>query len=254
MSIKMDIINRLLNSPEAIVRYVKNHTYKSKSTEKIPFDHNKQLRSIVSAQLNKRHPDGSIHATGEDGEYAAHSVSPFASNFFDNIEDEMIEVIKNLTQQGFLPISSCAGHSLGEERYVCLCFKNQAEIDLFVAQLLHLPYMRIETHKAEEFLNIDLDAQEEQVRIRKRNKKTHSKEKVTRYFQKMFFHHSTEWYVVRIEIVKKWNKEQDSLWSKIKRWHYKKYQMEEDTSKLAKHILSMRKYESFSEDYLTPSE
>jgi hypothetical protein len=65
------------------------------------------------------HADGRIYES-EDG--VAKTVSPYAPDFFENIEDDIRPLIEILRDKGYLPYSSCAGHQVVKRRFVAVAF------------------------------------------------------------------------------------------------------------------------------------
>lgn len=74
----------------------------------------------------KNQETGRINQTGEYGG-PAHTVCPYAPHYLDNIEDGIKPVVRELFQKGYLTISSCEGHSWGENRYVTVAFPSEQE-------------------------------------------------------------------------------------------------------------------------------
>lgn len=48
--------------------------------------------------------------------------SPYSKGFEDCLDPKMKKIVMTLVRKGYLPSSSCQGHSLLEPRYVVLCF------------------------------------------------------------------------------------------------------------------------------------
>lgn len=79
---------------------------------------------------NVVHKDGRIYMQlGEDGKLYANSVSPFSSNFWNNIEPKIKPLLKVLVEKRYLPYSSCEGHGSTFRRYVGLAFADESSRD-----------------------------------------------------------------------------------------------------------------------------
>jgi len=227
----------LISSREAVVRYAKSSTQRIKiKSEKVLSQ--KEIKKMVRTTVNKKYKDGRISGIGKDGKYASHSVSPYSKVFLDNIEEKIQELIMALVKKGYLPISSCQGHSLDEERHIQLCFKSHEEIDKFKKEITKselLPkYLQFETTKAEDFLNTKVEVTNRGISIQ-RVKPNNIKEGVTEYFQAMFWQHSENWLILHMIIIDEMD-ERLSFWQIAKRWYYKTFKLEKQTKNLAEHI------------------
>lgn len=78
---------------------------------------------------NILHPDGRIYV---DGDGIAQTVSPYAVDFYENIEEEIKPVVGALTAKGYLTYSSCAGHQLVKRRFVAVAFPDKESCRSFV--------------------------------------------------------------------------------------------------------------------------
>lgn len=72
--------------------------------------------------MNKTHKDGRIYFSMKDGILCANSVSPYARQFWSNIEMGILPVVKALHNKRYLTYSSCEGHGMDFRRYVGLAF------------------------------------------------------------------------------------------------------------------------------------
>lgn len=90
-----------------------------------------KLLVLASSTYNKKWPNGRIHGISETGEYASHSVSPYAETFLDNIEEGIKPLVLALRDKNYLSISSCEGHGLDFRRYVTLVFPDRESAQNF---------------------------------------------------------------------------------------------------------------------------
>lgn len=228
----------LLTSKEAIVRYVKNHSQKVKSTPSKEISQRERIKRLVRTTVNTKHKDGRINSVGKDGKYASHSVSPYSKVFLENIEDRIQDLVLSLVKKGYLPISSCQGHSLDDERHVQLCFKSDKEIERFKNEILKaesLPsYLSFKVTKAEEFLNTKADVTKDGVSIQ-RTKLNNTNRQVSEYFQAMFWQYSDKWLILHMTIIDEVSGRL-TVWNALKRWYYKTFKLESQTRQLTNHI------------------
>lgn len=89
-------------------------------------------RWLAEKVQNKRHESGRINFLGiGHSNGPAHTVCPYVSHFFVNIEDGVKELVVGLHQKGYLTYSSCAGHEY-EVRYVGLAFPSEQSRAQFI--------------------------------------------------------------------------------------------------------------------------
>jgi len=60
---------------------------------------------------NFLHKNGKIHASKIGEPYVAVTVSPYHDKFQSQIEEPVWPVVKGLVDKGYLPVSSCGGHT-----------------------------------------------------------------------------------------------------------------------------------------------
>ncbi len=203
-------------------------------SEKKDLTHQQKMKKLVSTTVNKKHRDGRIHSTGEDGKYSSHSVSPYSKVFLDNIEDEMKDLLMVLVKKGYLPISSCASHGLTDRRYFTLCFDSLELAESFVIRVSRVTVdLTVAMLKAENFLNTRVDINDKGT-IKSATRTEIDKNLVNDYLNAMFMGNSRDWWVVTIEIMEDLNPVTD--WGMVKRWFYKKFKLKKDTKILMDHI------------------
>jgi len=226
---------------EEIVRYTKARSERKQVTQVVKqkeLSHPEKMKKLVRTTINKKHENGRIYSIGSDGEYSSHSVSPYSKTFIDNIEEKIQSLVTTLVKRGYLTVSSCQGHSLGEGRQIHICFKSKKEIERFISEIktATTKHMFFDVHKAEEFFNIQVDFENNGKINIKKAKIESNHDGLTSYMKAMFWQHSDSWYVLGMFLIGDLNLKKASLWQVIKRWVYKKFLLEKDTQKLANHI------------------
>lgn len=81
---------------------------------------------------NILHGDGRIY---EYGDGVSRTVSPYAADFSENIEEEIFELVDALIGKGYLTYSSCAGHQAVKRRFVSVAFPSIERAQKFVNHL-----------------------------------------------------------------------------------------------------------------------
>ena len=66
-----------------------------------------------------------------DGKYISARVSPYSPNIFNNVEPEIRDVVLSLIGKGYLPCSSCQGHSDRRYRFVTVAFNTRTQLEKF---------------------------------------------------------------------------------------------------------------------------
>lgn len=94
-----------------------------------------QDKKVKLQSGNYRHPDGRIF---ESGDGSAITVSPYAIDFWDNIEEEIKPLIQALCKKGYLTYSSCAGHQAVKRRFVAVAFPSKELARKFVYDIKQL--------------------------------------------------------------------------------------------------------------------
>lgn len=80
--------------------------------------------------MNKLHEDGRIYSHG-DG--VSETISPYSPDFWDNIEADIKPLVQAFVDKGYLPYSSCAGHTFEKRRFIALAFDSESSANLFVS-------------------------------------------------------------------------------------------------------------------------
>lgn len=83
---------------------------------------------------NIRHEDGRIF---QHGDGVSVTVSPYAPDFIDNIEDDIRPLVQAFMAKGYLPYSSCAGHTYKKRRFVALAFHSAHSAHIFKDMFEH---------------------------------------------------------------------------------------------------------------------
>jgi len=78
---------------------------------------------------NILHSDGRIYV---DGDGIAQTLSPYAPDFYENIEEEIKPLVSALVAKGYLTYSSCAGHQAVKRRFVAIAFPDKESCRKFV--------------------------------------------------------------------------------------------------------------------------
>lgn len=78
---------------------------------------------------NILHDDGRIYV---DGDGIAQTVSPYAPDFYENIEEGIKPLVQALTIKNYLTYSSCAGHQAVKRRFVAVAFPDKESCRDFV--------------------------------------------------------------------------------------------------------------------------
>jgi|688.fasta_scaffold853215_1 hypothetical protein len=123
-------------------------------TKRNSFTKKEILEKIVNTTYNRKWPNGKIHSLSKNGEYVSHSVTPYAKDFLDNIEDGIKPLVIALKDKGYLSISSCEGHNLWDRRFVVLIFPSKKEAISFQNKMPFNVTSEIKHHT--EFLNTRL--------------------------------------------------------------------------------------------------
>lgn len=84
----------------------------------------KQLKSG-----NILHSDGRIFV---DGDGIAQTVSPYAPDFYENIEEDIKPLVSALVAKGYLTYSSCGGHQVVKRRFVAVAFPDKESCRSFI--------------------------------------------------------------------------------------------------------------------------
>jgi hypothetical protein len=114
--------------------------FKNIKTEYVVKSEYKQYRQqksyeekIINRCPNKKHKDGRIYCTTNDGKYIAVVVSPYHKDFRTQIEDGVWPIIKSLQDKGYLTVSSCAGHvDPWKEFYFTIAFNTKENAHKFI--------------------------------------------------------------------------------------------------------------------------
>ena len=85
--------------------------------------------------LNKLNPDGSINLGGKNNVL----VSPYSNNFYEEIEEGIVETVKILLSKGYLTVSSCDGfHDFNETAHVSVLVNSEENVYLLMFNLKQL--------------------------------------------------------------------------------------------------------------------
>ena len=91
--------------------------------EKGPETLNEILHKLHFDTNNIRHEDGRINGGKDhDGNDIAYFVSPYAKNFWANVEPKIEPLVRALKAKRYLTYSSCQGHCKSSRRYVGIAF------------------------------------------------------------------------------------------------------------------------------------
>ncbi len=83
--------------------------------------------------LNRRNSDGSINMLWAEGNNTnGIDVSPFVSEFREQIEDDIWPAVKALLDRNYLTVTSCQGHTLYDSAFVTVSFPNTDIADKFI--------------------------------------------------------------------------------------------------------------------------
>ena len=107
--------------------------------------------------FNKLQANGRVNSGYDSaGKLVALSVPPFIPNFIQNIDPGVRSLIQALLDKNYLPISSCAGHSILDTRYVSLCFNHPPSAILVSNILSKISWIYLERKKSVSNINLKL--------------------------------------------------------------------------------------------------
>ncbi|MEO0393749.1 MAG: hypothetical protein AAF213_10985 [Pseudomonadota bacterium] len=97
---------------------------------------NEILHKLHFESNNTIHPNGRINGgLDENGNQIAHFISPYAEQFWQNVEVGIQPVVRALKSKRYLTYSSCMGHSLSSRRYVGIAFADEEARERFCKPL-----------------------------------------------------------------------------------------------------------------------
>jgi hypothetical protein len=105
---------------------------------------------------NYQHTDGRIYASKAGDPYVAVSVSPYNPKFLTQLEPGIAPVVMAVVERGYLPVSSCEGHSISFSfPYVMVAFGQEDSARAFEDHFRHVPW--VTTERASTVANVFQD-------------------------------------------------------------------------------------------------
>lgn len=122
------------------------------------FSSTEELLYYITHEIdNKKHKDGRIYMTLNNGQLMAQSVSPFSKNFEFNIEDGVKDLVNTLLKKRYLTYSSCEGHDYTFRRYVGLAFADKESRQKVIDYISGLKIKGIKLREFDIVSNMSLD-------------------------------------------------------------------------------------------------
>lgn len=167
---------------------------------------------------NIRHEDGRIF---QHGDGVSVTVSPYAPDFIDNVEDDIRPLIQAFIAKGYLPYSSCAGHTYEKRRFVAIAFSNYDDA-------IHFCVDAFDKYFNEECAKIVVIETKDVIEEYEHDSEITREEQIN-YLNQIFMRGYEDYWMVEISIGK--NSHEDKKLTKLK----EKYR-DEATEKLIKFI------------------
>ncbi len=122
---------------------------------------------------NKVQQDGRINrGYNKDGELIANTISPYADEYWRNIEPKIIDLIQALRDKRYLPYSSCEGHGMDFRRYVGLAFNDKLSRDRFKDAVNGLRLAGVRISEFDTISNMSVDISGKRVDVKRRESKS----------------------------------------------------------------------------------
>lgn len=98
---------------------------------------------------NFLHTNGKIYASKPGEPYVAVTVSPYHKNFQSQIEESVWPVINALVNKGYLPVSSCGGHTdPWWEYYFMVAVGKENQVEELLIELENVPNTHVDVYQS----------------------------------------------------------------------------------------------------------
>lgn len=101
---------------------------------------------LMNQTLNKKNPDGSINLLLVNGSDHGLIVSPYHPDFYTQIEDDILPLVKSMCDLGFYVVDSCGGHFEEldyDNAHVCAAFASKKSLHNFLTSIRRIPFVSI---------------------------------------------------------------------------------------------------------------